>query len=63
MDKLIITADKEEKNTSTLIRVSNKANALVDDLAKRSSRSKAYILGKMIEFAYEHSEVTGEGEQ
>lgn len=63
MDKLIITADKEEKNTSTLIRVSNKANALVDDLAKRSGRSKVYILGKLIEFAYEHSEVADESIQ
>lgn len=38
MDKLIITVDKEEKNTSTLIRVSNKANALVDDLANEEEQ-------------------------
>ena len=63
MEKLIIEADKEEKNTATLIRVNNKANALVDDLAKRSCRSKAYIASKMIEFAYEHTEVAGEDEE
>lgn len=63
MDKLIIDTDMEEKNTSSNIRISNKANALVDDLAKRSGRSKAYIASKMIEFAYEYTEVEGENEQ
>ena len=63
MDKLIIEAEKEEENKSTFIRVSNKANALVADLAKRSGRSKVYIAGKLIEFAYEHAVIAGDDEQ
>lgn len=41
------------------IRITNKADALLDVLAKKSGRTKRYIASKMIEFAFDYTEVDG----
>lgn len=57
--KLVI--EKEESvGNCTLVRVNSKANALLEDVAKRSGRSKQYVASKMIEFAYDFIEYADE---
>ena len=59
MDKLIIEADNGEKEIGTIVRISKKANALIDDISKRSGRSKWYIASKMVEFAFDYVVIEG----
>lgn len=40
-----------------MIRVSRKANALIEEIAKESGQSKAYIASRMIEYAYDFTVV------
>lgn len=54
--KLIIEIARDEKELGCVIRVDKKANALLDDIAKRSGRNKQYIASRMIEFAYDFIE-------
>lgn len=54
--KLIIEIDNGERETGIVVRVSDKANALLEDVAKKSKRSKQYVVSRMIEFAYEYIE-------
>lgn len=62
MPKLII--EKEAAvGDCVLIRVNKKANALIEDVAKRSGRSKQCVTSKMIEFAYDYVICEGEEEQ
>ena len=56
MDKLLIEIETKEKETGCIIRVNEKANALVDDVAKKSGKSKTYIASKMIEYAFDRIE-------
>lgn len=51
--KLIIEIDTTEQKDGICVRVNDKANALLDDVAKKSNRSKQYVASKMIEYAYE----------
>lgn len=60
--KLIIEVDNGEGERGTVIRVSDKANALLEDVAQRSKRSKAYVASRMIEFAYEFVKIEGADE-
>ena len=39
--------------SDVMIRVSRKANALIEEIAKESGQSKAYIASRMIEYAYD----------
>lgn len=55
-DKLIIEVDNGERDYRLVTRISQKANALLEDVVKRSGRSKAYIASKLIEYAYDHVE-------
>ena len=57
--KLIIEVDNSEREPGIVVRVSDKANALLEDVAQRSKRSKAYVASKMIEFAYEFVQIEG----
>ena len=54
--KLIIEIDNGERETGIVVRVSDKENALLEDVAKKSKRSKQYVVSRMIEFAYEYIE-------
>ena len=56
--KLIISVDNGEREYGCMVRVDDKANALLEDLARKTKRSKAYIASKMIEFAYEYTEIS-----
>ena len=53
---LIIEIDRSEQKDGICIRVNEKANALLEDVAKKSKRTKQYIASKMIEYAYEFVE-------
>ena len=62
-DKLIITRpDDKADSTGQMVRVSAKAYALLESLAKESGRSRSYIANKMIEFAFDRVEIT-DGEE
>jgi small nuclear ribonucleoprotein (snRNP)-like protein len=50
---LIIEVDNGEREGGTVIRITDKANALLEDVSKKSKRSKQYIASRMIEYAYE----------
>ncbi len=55
-EKLVIQAPN---SSDVSVRVSRKANALIEEIAKLSGQSKSYVASRMIEFAYEHTEVIG----
>lgn len=57
---LVIEIDNGERETGVVVRVNDKANALLEDVAKKSKRSKSYIASKMIEYAYEFVEYSGD---
>ena len=57
---LVIEIDNGERETGVVVRVNDKANALLEDVAKKYKRSKSYIASKMIEYAYEFVEYSGE---
>lgn len=57
MEKLIIEAENGEKEQDVIVRISKKANALIEDISKKSGRSKCYIASKMVEFSYDHVEI------
>lgn len=61
--KLIIEADNGEKEQGTIVRISQKANALIEDIAKKSGRSKSYIASKMIEFAFDYITIEGDADR
>ena len=58
--KLIISVDNGEREYGCMVRVDDKANALLEDLTRKTKRSKAYIASRMIEFAYEFVEISKE---
>lgn len=58
--KLIIEVDNGNRDSGYIVRISERANALLEDCAKRSNRSKSYIASKMIEYAYNFVEYLGE---
>lgn len=57
MEKLIIESDIVEKEQGVIVRISKKANALIDDISKKSGRSKCYIVSKMVEYFYDYVEI------
>lgn len=58
--KLTIKVDNGERPESIVVRISDKSNALLEDIAKRTKRSKSYVANKFIEFAYEYVEISEE---
>lgn len=54
-DKLIIEV-KTSKQSGCIINISQKANALLDEIVKKSGNSKSSIASRLIEFAYERVE-------
>lgn len=54
-DKLIIEV-KTSKQSGCIINISQKANALLDEIVKKSGNSKSSIASRLIEYAYEHVE-------
>lgn len=62
-DKLIIPKLEENATSSdVMVRVSRKANALIEEIAKQSGQSKAFVASRMIEFAFDRVEVREDGE-
>ena len=57
MDKLIIPQNRDRGQTTTVIRLESKAFALIDLLSRKSGRSKSDVASRMIEWAYDHTEV------
>lgn len=58
---LVIEIDNGERSEGVVIRISDKANALLESVAKKSKRSKQYVASRMIEYAFEFVEYS-EGE-
>jgi len=58
--KLPIECASEDDDFVLSTRINRKANALLEDVTKRSGRSKGYIASRMIEFAYDFVEYIGE---
>lgn len=56
-EKLIIEVENKKQEVGIVVKVSDKANALIEDIARKSRRSKQYVVSKMVEFAYEHIEI------
>lgn len=56
MEKLIIqvTPQGTEFKNNVLVRISGKVNALLEDVAKRSGRTKSNIANMMLEYAYDN---------
>lgn len=57
MDKLIIPQNRDRGQTTTVIRLESKASALIELLSRKSGRSKSDVASRMIEWAYDHTEV------
>lgn len=57
---LVIEIDNGEREIGVVVRVNDKANALLEDVIKKSKKSKSYVASKMIEYAYEFIEYIGE---
>ena len=55
-DKLLIEVDNGDRESGGFVRISDKANALLENVAKRSNRSKSYVASRMIEYAFNHIE-------
>lgn len=62
IDKYGYTYEQLEGLTGVVVRVNDKANALLEDVSKRSKKSKSYVASKMIEYAYEFVEYLEGGE-
>lgn len=60
-DKLIIPKAGTDATSEVMIRVSKKANVLIEEIAKQSGQSKAYVASKMIEYAFDHT-IIGAGD-
>ena len=57
-EKLIITKPVDKAETQgCMLRVNEKAYALLTDLAAKSGRSRSYIANLMIEYAYERVQI------
>ena len=58
--RLIIPRIDDADQYGMTIRLTNKADALLDAIAQKSGRTKRFIASKMIEFAFDFVEVEGE---
>ena len=63
MEKLLISVIEDGREFGHAIRVSKKAHALLESVAKRSGRSKSYIASHMIEFAFDYIEYDDEDDE
>lgn len=61
-EKLTIPKIHDSDDRDVSIWIGRKANALLDEIAKKSGQSKQYVASRMIEFAYDHTEVDGNDE-
>lgn len=58
--KLVIQKLTEPEERGCVVRINRSANAIIEELAKMTGRSRAYLASKMIEFAFEHIEIKGD---
>ena len=58
-EKLIIPKAGETENSGFVVRISRKAYLMLTDIVKQSGQSKSFIASRMIEFAFDHTEVNG----
>lgn len=64
MDDLHIPKTTADANGSNVkISISRKANALVEEIAKETGQSKAYVASRMIEYAYDFTVIDYEEER
>ena len=57
MDKLIIPRNRDLSQSTTMLRVDKRAGSFVDQLARETGRSKSYIASRLIEWAYDRTEI------
>lgn len=57
-DKMIIQKAGTDATSEVMVRVSKKANLLIEEIAKQSGQSKAFVASCMIEYAFDHTVVT-----
>lgn len=63
-DKLVFErANGAQPTTRIKINVRAEDAALVDEIANETGRTKTWVIGKMIRFAYEHLELVDSDEQ
>lgn len=62
LEKLTIPKAKDESDRDITIWIGRKANALLDEIVKKSGQSKNYVASRMIEYAYDHTEVPDDDE-
>ena len=62
MDKLVITKQTVQTESRTIVRISNKSNAMLEDISRRTGRSKASIVDMLIEVAYDSVEIGSDKE-
>ena len=63
MDDLHIPkASDGSTGSGVLVRISRKANALIEELAKQSGQPKTFIASRMIEYAYDFAVIDEEEE-
>lgn len=58
--KLVIHKLSEPEERGCVVRIDKNANSIIEELAKMTGRSRAYLASKMIEFAFEHIEIKGD---
>lgn len=56
-DKLIIPKAESGGDNELMVRISRKANALIEEIAKKSGQPKSFVASRMIEFAFDLTEV------
>lgn len=61
--RLVIEIDNGEKPADCMVRITDKANALLEDVMKKSNRSKSFLASKMLEYAYEFISYYEDGEE
>ena len=59
MDKLIIKKKKTKRipQNNIIIKISNEASEMLDDICSRSGKTKLYVASCFIEYAYKHCEI------
>jgi hypothetical protein len=61
-EKLTTPKAKDESDRDVTVWIGRKANALIDEIVKKSGQSKNYVASRMIEYAYDHTEVQDDEE-
>lgn len=64
MDKLIIKKKSATpKSEGIVIKINDKSNQMLEDIIKRTGKSKTFVANRLIEFAYKYVEVVDDDEE